>query len=84
VYPADTADLVSRRDPHFMRYAAADRLMWQWVGMAVEGMAAEDMAAEGMAATGSATPRNLISNRLRCRQMLRTGERPSGAVSRHG
>jgi hypothetical protein len=61
VYPADNADPVSWRDPHFMRCAAADRLMWQWVGTAVEGMAAEGMAAEGMAvagmaATGSATP----------------------------
>jgi hypothetical protein len=37
VYPADNADPVSRRDPHFMRCAVADRLMWQWVGMAAEG-----------------------------------------------
>jgi hypothetical protein len=59
VYPADNADPVSRRDPHFMGCAAADRLAWQWVGMAEEGM-----AAEGMAATGSATLRNLIPESL--------------------
>ena len=64
VCPADNADPVSARDRHFMRCAVADRLMWQWVHMAVEAMAAEDMAA-----ASSATPRILLPDGLPYRPM---------------